>query len=49
VRSQLDVGGFTLVPGVGFSLGRVAAQNQNGTDANATLSGVHATLAIRIR
>lgn len=49
VRSQLDVGGFTMVPGVGFSLGRVAAQNPNGADATATLTGLHVTIAIRVR
>jgi hypothetical protein len=49
VRSQLNVGGFTVVPGVGLSLGRVAAQDPNGVDATATLTGLHATLAIRVR
>jgi hypothetical protein len=49
VRSQLNVRGFTMVPGVGFSLGRVAAQNPNGADATATLTGLHVTLAVRIR
>jgi hypothetical protein len=49
IRSQLMVGGFTVLPGVGYSLGRVAAQDASGANANATLTGFHATLAIRVR
>ena len=49
VRSRLDVRGFTVLPGVGFSVGRVAAQDPSGGDATATLTGLHATLAIRVR
>jgi len=49
VRSQLDAGGFTLMPGVGYSLGRVAAQDPGGADVTARLRGFHATLTIRLR
>jgi hypothetical protein len=49
VRSQLYVGGFAVLPGVGYSLGRVAAQDLNGLRTTASLTGIHATLAIRVR
>ena len=49
VRSTLDVGGFAVLPGVGFSVGRVAAHDADGAHAKATLKGFHATLAIRVR
>ena len=49
VRSQLDVGGFAVLPGVGYSLGRVAAEDLNGLRTTASLTGFHATLAIRLR
>ena len=48
VRSQMIVGGLAVVPGVGFSVGRVAAQN-NAVSTTASLTGFHATLAIRLR
>jgi hypothetical protein len=49
VRSQLNIGGFTVMPGIGYSLGRVAAQDPSGVNTAATLTGFHATLAIRVR
>jgi hypothetical protein len=49
VRSQLGVGGFMVMPGVGYSIGRVAAQDLSGVNSTATLTGFHATLTIRIR
>lgn len=49
VRSQLYVGGFAVLPGVGYSLGRVAAQDLNGLRTTASLTGIHATLAVRVR
>jgi hypothetical protein len=49
VRSQLNVGGLTVLPGVGFSIGRVAAQDPSGVNTTATLTGWHVTLAVRVR
>jgi hypothetical protein len=49
IRSQLDAGRFVVSPGVGYSLGRVAAQDATGLRTAATLTGLHATLAIRVR
>jgi hypothetical protein len=49
VRSQLNVGGLAVLPGIGYSLGRVAAQDLSGSNTTATLTGWHATLAIRVR
>jgi hypothetical protein len=49
VRSELDAGRFAVLPGVGYSLGRVAAQDATGLRTTATLTGLHATLAIRVR
>jgi hypothetical protein len=48
VRSQINVRGFTMLPSVGFSLGKLAAQD-NGVNSTATLTGLHGTLAIRLR
>jgi hypothetical protein len=48
VRSQINVMGFTMLPSVGFSLGRLAAQD-NGVNTTANLTGLHGTLAIRLR
>jgi hypothetical protein len=49
VRSQLWVAGLTVSPGVGFSVGRAAAHQSNGAHTTATLTGLQATLAIRVR
>jgi hypothetical protein len=48
VRSQFNVDGWIVSPGVGFSLGRVAAQDPAGINSTATLTGFRATLAIRV-
>jgi hypothetical protein len=48
VRSQLGFAGMAVVPSVAFSVGRVAAQDNVG-NTTATLTGFHATLAIRLR
>jgi hypothetical protein len=48
VRVQTSVLGLTMVPSAGFSLGRVAAQDQT-INATANLTGWHAALAIRLR
>ena len=49
VRSRLEVAGLTASPGVGFSVGRAAAHQSNGAHTTATLTGLQATLAIRVR
>jgi hypothetical protein len=48
IRSQITVGGMAVLPGVGISVGRVAAQD-NAVNTTATLTGFHATLAVRLR
>jgi hypothetical protein len=48
VRSQLTFRGFTMLPSVGYSLGKLAAQDQ-GVNTTATLTGLHGILAIRLR
>src|SRR6185503_13169423 len=49
VRSQMTVLGYAVVPSVGYSVGRLAAQDATGANATAGLTGLHATLAVRIR
>lgn len=49
VRSQMVVMGYAILPSVGYSFGRLAAQDVNGLNTTATLTGYHATLAIRLR
>jgi hypothetical protein len=49
VRAQLSVGGLTILPGVGLTTGRVASQDAGGVNEMASLSGWHATLAVRLR
>jgi hypothetical protein len=48
VRSQIAVAGMSVLPSVGFSVGRVAAQD-NALNTTASLTGFHATLAVRLR
>jgi hypothetical protein len=48
VRSQIAVAGMAVMPSVGFSVGRVAAQD-NAVNTTASLTGFHATLAVRLR
>jgi hypothetical protein len=48
LRSQMGVGGMSVIPSVGFSVGRLAAQDA-GVNTTASLTGFHATLAIRLR
>ena len=48
VRSLIGVAGMVVMPGVGFSVGRVAAQDAQ-VNTTATLTGFHATLAVRLR
>lgn len=49
VRAQLSMAGFTMLPGIGLTLGRVASQDVDGSNATARLSGWHATLAVRLK
>ena len=49
VRVQARWLGFAVLPSVGFSLGRVGAQDINGAATTATLTGFHGMLAIRLR
>ena len=48
LRSLIAVGGITVMPSVGFSVGRLAAQD-NGVNTTTSLTGFHGTLAIRLR
>ena len=48
VRSRWRVAGMAVMPSVGFSVGRLAAQD-NAVNTTASLTGFHATLAIRLR
>jgi hypothetical protein len=49
VRSQLSVLGLGVLPSVGYSFGRLAAQDVNGLNTTANLTGWHGTLAVRLR
>jgi hypothetical protein len=48
LRSQFPLAGMAVMPSVGFSVGRVAAQDRE-VNTTATLTGFHATLAVRLR
>lgn len=49
IRAQLSVLGFSVLPSVGYSFGRLAAQDVNGVNTTASVTGLHAILAIRLR
>lgn len=49
IRSQMQVLGLTMLPSVGYSFGQLGAQDANGLNTTATLTGFHASLAIRLR
>jgi len=49
LRMQFDMGGLTVVPSGGYSLGQLAAESATTGGTTATLTGYHATLAIRLR
>ncbi|HEY9227281.1 MAG TPA: hypothetical protein VIP11_11575 [Gemmatimonadaceae bacterium] len=49
VRLALSVGGFSILPGGGFSFGQIAAAEASGVNTTASLTGFHGTLAIRLR
>jgi hypothetical protein len=48
LRSQMTWIGFSVLPSVGYSLGRVATQDLNGANTTAQLTGWHATLGVRV-
>jgi hypothetical protein len=48
LRSQATVGGFSVLPSVGYSFGKIASQRA-GANTTADLTGLHAMLAIRLR
>ncbi len=49
LRSQMEILGFTMLPSVGYSFGSLGAQDVNGLNTTATLTGFQASLAIRLR
>lgn len=49
LRMQVDAGGLTFLPSAGFSVGQLAAQTTTSLNTTASLTGWHATLAIRLR
>jgi hypothetical protein len=49
LRTQIGLGGFSVVPSVGYSVGQLASQDASGLNTTATMTGLHGTLAIRIR
>ncbi|HVX39083.1 MAG TPA: hypothetical protein VHB25_05850 [Gemmatimonadaceae bacterium] len=49
LRSQMQFLGTTMLPSIGYSFGRLGAQDANGLNTTASLTGYHASLAIRLR
>ncbi|HEY7395902.1 MAG TPA: hypothetical protein VH559_13700 [Gemmatimonadaceae bacterium] len=49
VRMQIGAGSFSVLPSGGFSVGKVAAADPVAGNTTASLTGFHATLAIRLR
>lgn len=49
LRLQFPVGGLTVVPSAGYSIGKLASQSAAGVSTTADLTGFHGTLAIRLR
>ena len=49
VRTQFSVGGYAILPSIGYAFGRVASQADTGVNTTAGLTGLHALLAIRLR
>ena len=49
VRMQIGAGTFSLLPSCGFSVGKIAAADTVVGNTTASLTGFHATLAIRLR
>lgn len=50
VRMQIGAGMFSILPSAGFSIGQIAAANPSlGVNTTANMTGLHGTLAVRIR
>ncbi len=49
LRMQIGIGGLMFMPGFGYSVGQIAAQDASGANITQTLTGLHGTLAIRLR
>ncbi|MEP6493145.1 MAG: hypothetical protein ABJF01_10745 [bacterium] len=49
LRVQLPMGGMTVVPSAGYSVGKLASQTAAAVSTTSTLTGLHATLTIRLR
>jgi hypothetical protein len=49
LRLQMGVAGFSVLPSVAYSLGKLAAQEPSGLHTTANLTGFHGSLTIRIR
>lgn len=49
VRTELVMLGFSVLPSIGYSVGRLAALDQTGLSTTATMTGLHGALAIRLR
>lgn len=49
LRLQFPMGGLTVVPSAGYSIGKLASQTAAGVSTTADLTGFHGTLAIRLR
>jgi hypothetical protein len=47
VRTRVDLGGVTVFPGVGFTVGRLGLTDQNGAASTAGLTGFKAQLSMR--
>lgn len=50
LRMQIAAGAFSILPSAGFSVGQIAAADPTfGVNTTATMTGLHGTLAIRLR
>jgi hypothetical protein len=49
LRLNMSVAGFSILPSVGYTVGQIAGVDAAGNNTTNTLTGMHATLAIRLR
>jgi hypothetical protein len=49
LRLNMNVAGFSVLPSAGYTIGQIAGIDASGNNTTNTLTGMHATLAIRIR
>jgi hypothetical protein len=49
LRLNMTVAGFSILPSAGYTIGQIAGKDANGFNITNTLTGMHATLAIRLR